>query len=226
MNKQTHKGIGGIWGKRTGYLQDEVEYLGWHLRPMCIPQGCLSGNNALYWDEGALRQTAWTQSPVPVTRCRSRDAVVQSVIHVWLCDPVNCSTPGLHVPSLSPRVCSNSCPLSPWCHPNISSSLPLLFLPSNFTGTRVFSNELVLPSGGQCIRASAQSSVISMNIQGWFPCCSRDSQEFSPTPQFKSNNSLVLIFLSGPTLTSIRDYWKIHSFDYMDLYWQTNVSAF
>ena len=53
--------------------------------------------------------------------------------------------PSLHVPSLSPRVCSNSCPLSPWCHPAISSSLPLLFLPSNFTGTRVFSNELVLP---------------------------------------------------------------------------------
>ena len=37
-----------------------------------------------------------------------------------------------HVASLSPRVCSNSCPLSPWCHPNISCSLPLLFLPSTF----------------------------------------------------------------------------------------------
>ena len=45
------------------------------------------------------------------------------------------------------------------------------------------------------------------------PCCPRDSQEFSPTPQFKSINSLALSFLYSPTLISIRDYWKNHSFD-------------
>ena len=50
MKKQTHKGIGEIWGKRTGYVQAEEEYLGWFLRPMCIPQGYVSGSNALYWD--------------------------------------------------------------------------------------------------------------------------------------------------------------------------------
>ena len=42
----------------------------------------------------------------------------------------------------------------------------------------------------------------------WFPCCPRDSQESSPTPQFKSINSLALTFLYSPTLTSIHDYWK------------------
>ena len=45
----------------------------------------------------------------------------------------------------------------------------------------------------------------------------RDSQESSPTSQFKSINSFVLSFLYGPALTSIHDYWKNHSFDYMDL---------
>ena len=52
---------------------------------------------------------------------------------------------------------------------------------------------------------------------GRSPCSSRDSQESSPTPQFKSINSLVFSFLHSPTLTSIHDYWKNHSFDYMDL---------
>ena len=44
-------------------------------------------------------------------------------------------------------------------------------------------------------------------------CSPRDSQESSPTPQFKSINSLALSFLYGPTFTSIHDYWKNHSFD-------------
>ena len=58
------------------------------------------------------------------------------------------------------------------------------------------------------------------------PCSPRDSQESSPTPQFKSINSSVLSFLYSPTLTSIHDYWKNHSFGYTDLCQQSNVSAF
>ena len=46
----------------------------------------------------------------------------------------------------------------------------------------------------------------------WSPCSPRDTQESSPTPQFKSINFLALSFLYGPTLTSIHDYWKNHSF--------------
>ena len=46
----------------------------------------------------------------------------------------------------------------------------------------------------------------------WSLCCPRDSQESSPTPQFKSINSSALSFLYGPTLTSIHDHWKNHSF--------------
>ena len=58
------------------------------------------------------------------------------------------------------------------------------------------------------------------------PCSPRDSQESSPTPQFKSINSSALSFLYSPTVTSIHDHWKNHSFDWMDLCWQSNVSAF
>ena len=60
----------------------------------------------------------------------------------------------------------------------------------------------------------------------WSPCFPRDSQESSPTPQFKSISSLALSFLYSPTLTSIHDHWKNHSLDYTDLCWQSNVSAF
>ena len=47
----------------------------------------------------------------------------------------------------------------------------------------------------------------------WSPCCKRDSQESSPAPQFQSINSSGLSFLCGPTLTSVHDCWKNHSFD-------------
>ena len=69
--------------------------------------------------------------------------------------------------------------------------------------------------------ASTSASVLPMNIQDWFPLAltglssfhTRNSQESSPTPQFKSINSSVLSFLYSPALTSIHDYWKNHSFD-------------
>ena len=58
------------------------------------------------------------------------------------------------------------------------------------------------------------------------PYSPRDSQESSPTPQFKSINSSALSFLHSPTLTSIHDHRKNHSLDWTDLCWQSNVSAF
>ena len=98
---------------------------------------------------------------------------------------------------------------------------PFLLLPSIFPSIRVFLSEWLLASSGQSIRASASASVLPMNIQGWFPsdwlvcspCSPRDSQKSSPTPHFKSINSLAFSFLHSPTLTSIHDYWKNHSFD-------------
>ena len=59
----------------------------------------------------------------------------------------------------------------------------------------------------------------------WSPCCSSDSQESSPAPQFKSITSLAFSLLDGPTLTFIHDYRKNYSFDYMNLWQQSDVSA-
>ena len=88
----------------------------------------------------------------------------------------NCLQPhGLHHArfsclSLSPRVCSDSCPLSWWCHPTISSSLAsLLLLPSTFPSIRVFSKESALRIRWPKFGSSAAALVLPVNIQGWFP---------------------------------------------------------
>ena len=60
----------------------------------------------------------------------------------------------------------------------------------------------------------------------WSPCCPRDSQESSPAQQFESISSSALCFLSGTILTYVYYYWKHHSFNYMDICQQSNVSAF
>ena len=85
-----------------------------------------------------------------------------------LCDPVDCSTPGfsvLHLP-----VCSNSCPLSRWCHQTISSSVvPFSSCLQSFPASGSFPVSQLFALGGQSIGVSALVSVLPMNIQGWFP---------------------------------------------------------
>ena len=118
-------------------------------------------------------------------------------------------------PSPTPGVYPNSCPLSQWCYSIISSSVvPFSFCLQFVPASRSFKMSQFFTSGGQSIGVSASASVLPMNIQDWFPlgwlvgspCSPRDSQESSPTPRFKSINSLVLSFLYSPTLTSIHDY--------------------
>ena len=112
----------------------------------------------------------------------------------------------LPCPSPSPEACSNSCPLSQWCHPTISSSVVLFSsCLQSFPASRSFSMNQVFTSGGQSIGVS---TAFLQDWLVWFPCSPRDSQEYSPTPQFKSINSLVLSLLYDPTLTSVHDYWK------------------
>ena len=134
----------------------------------------------------------------------------------------------LPCPSPSPGVCSNSCPLSRWCHPTISTSaIPFSSCLPSFPASGSFPMSRLFASGGRSIGASTSASVLPMNIQGWFPldwliwspCSPRDSQESSPAPQFKSIDSSALSLFYGPTLTSVHDYWKNHSFDYIDLCW-------
>ena len=135
--------------------------------------------------------------------------------------------------SPTPRVHSNSCPLNRWCHPKISSSVipfhPALNL-SQHQGLFQWVNSL--HQVAKILELQHQSFQWIFRIDFfkdwlvWFPCSPRDPQESSPVPQFKRINSTALSLLYGPTLTSVYDYWKNYSFDYMNLCWQSDVFAF
>ena len=72
-------------------------------------------------------------------------------------------------PSLSPRACLNSCPLSQWCRPTISSSfIPFSSCPQTFPASGSFPMSQLFTSGGQSIGSSASASVLPMNLQDWF----------------------------------------------------------
>ena len=159
-----------------------------------------------------------------ISRCSETNTLllsVQSLSRVRLCDPMDCSTPGLPVHHQLPEFVQTHVHrvVMPFNH--LSSAVPFSFCPQSFPASGPFQMSQLFASGGQSIGGSASTSVLPMNIQDWFPLGwtgwislqSRDSQESSPTPQFKSINSSALSFLYGSTLTSIHDYWENHSLD-------------
>ena len=124
-------------------------------------------------------------------------------------------------PSPTPGAYSNSCPLSQWCHPTISSSVvPFSSCLQSCPASGSFPMSQLFTRGGPSTGVSALASFLPKNTWDWSPLgltgwisSPRDSQESSPTPQFKSINSSALSFLYSPTLTSIHDHWKKHSVD-------------
>ena len=135
----------------------------------------------------------------------------------------------LPCPSLSPRICSNSCPLSQWCHPTISSSVASFsFCLQSFPASGSFQMSQFFASGGQMIGASALASVLLKNIQDWFPLgltgfisllskglsrvfssiTIRKHQFFSDQPSLWSNSHICTWLPEN------------YSFEYMDLYQQ------
>ena len=124
--------------------------------------------------------------------------------------------------SLSPGVCSNSYPLSWWCRPTISSSVsPFSSCTQSFLVPGSFPMSQPFASGNQSIGASASASILPMNIQNWFTLGLTGlislqskglSRVFSSTI-IRMHQFFGLSVLYGPTLTSIHNYWKNHSFD-------------
>ena len=138
-----------------------------------------------------------------------------------LCDPMNCSTPGLPVHHHL-QFTQTQRPLSQWCHPAISSFVvPFSSCPQSLLASESFPMSQLFAWGSQSTGVSASASSPPKKSQGWSPsewtvgppCSPRDSQESSPTPQFKSINSLALCLLHSPTLTFIHDHRKNHSLD-------------
>ena len=140
-----------------------------------------------------------------------------------LCDPVNHSMPDLPVHHQLPESNQTQRPLSLWCHSAISSPLsspsPPAPNPSQHQGLFHWVNSshevakvLEFELQHQCFQWTPRADLLQNGLVG-SPCSPRDSQESSPTPQFKTINSLALSFLYSPPLTSIHDYWKNHSLD-------------
>ena len=123
-------------------------------------------------------------------------------------------------PSPTPGVHSNSCPLSQWCHPAISSCLPLL-PPSIFPSIRVFSNEPVLHirwpkywSFRLSISSSNEYSGLISFRMDWLDLLAFQETLKSLLQHHSSKASIIRhSFLHSPNLTSIHDHGKNHSLD-------------
>ena len=173
------------------------------------------GHEPLLWWEGNRALPPWQ----PGSLFCSLSSVTQ--LCPTLCDPMDCSTPAsLSITSsqslLKLMVIESVMPSNHLilCH-------PLLLLPSGFPYIRVFSNESVLhirwprnwTFSFSISPPNEYSRLISFRIDRLDLLAVQGTLESSPTPQFKSINSSALSFLYNPTLTSIHDYRKNHSFD-------------
>ena len=125
-------------------------------------------------------------------------------------------------PSPTPRIYSNSCPLSWWYHPTISSSVvPFSSCHQSFPASWCFQMSDLFSWGGQSIGVSASASVLSMNTQYWFPLGWTDwiSLQFKELSRVfysttvQNHQFFRTHFLYSPTLASIHDYWKNKSLD-------------
>ena len=143
-----------------------------------------------------------------------------------LCNPMNCSTPGLPVHHQLPEFTQTHSIESMMPSNHLILCRPLLLLPSTFPSIRVFSNESALPIRWRKYWSFSFNITLSSEHPGLISLQSKGlSKVFSNTTVQKHQFFGALLSLV-PTLTSIRDYWKNHSFDYKDLCWQSNVSAF
>ena len=150
----------------------------------------------------------------------------------WLCSIMGCSAPGSPVLTVPQSLLTFMS--SQWCYLTVSSSVaPFFSCPQSFPASRSFPISLLFASGGQSIETSASASVLPMKIQDWFPLGLTDlislqskglSKVFSSTTVQKHQYFSAQLSLWS-TLTSIHDYWKNHSFEYVDLCWQSNVFA-
>ena len=162
---------------------------------------------------------------------------VSSVTQLYpiLCNPMDCSMPGISVHHQLPvstqtHVHQVDDAIQP-LHPVLSPSPPALNLSQHqglfqwVRSSHQVAKVLEFQLQHQSFQWTPRTDLLQDGLVG-SPCSSRDSQESSPTPQFKSISSSVLSFLYSPTLTSIHDHWKNHSLDWTNLCWQSNVSAF
>ena len=191
-----------LYGKKNNIIKSEVKTLNKILE---------------HWIHHHIKMTMWNlllQFSVKFS------SVAQSCL--TLCNPMNHSTPGLPVHHQLPEstqthvhwVSDAIQPSHPLSSPsplalNLSQHQDLFkWVSSSHQEAKVLEFQLQ----HQSFQWTPKIDLFYDGLVG-SPCSPRDSQESSPTPQFKSINSLALSFLHCPTLTSIHDHWKNHSLD-------------
>ena len=120
----------------------------------------------------------------------------------------------------SPGICSNSCPLSWWCHPTISSSV-ILFSSclQSFSASGSFPMSQLIASDDHSIGASASGlpvniqSCFPLGLTGWISLLSQGLSRVFSSTIIQKHQFFGGQILYGPALTSVRDYWKSHRFD-------------
>ena len=135
-----------------GYLSKNL----WEEEYIIYPLGYISKNHE-FWN--SLPHGCWSWDSVQFSHSVVSDSLQpHGLQHTRL----PCTSP-------TPRAWSNSCPLSQWCHPTISSCCPLLLPPQSFPASGSFQTSQFFAWGGQSSGVSASASVLPMNIQDWFP---------------------------------------------------------
>ena len=202
---------------------------------MCLLKSIITFNKFVIIESSAPFTVSHTSSTLDETYARLDCYVLCKISSVQLssvaqsrptlCNPMNHSMPGLPVHHQLPEFTQThvhqvSDAIQP-SHPLVSTSPTA---PNPSPASESFPMSQLFAWSGQSTGVSALASFPPKKSQGWSPsewtvgspCSPRDSQESSPTPQFKSIiNSLVLSFLYGPALTSVHDYGKNHSFNYI-----------
>ena len=144
-----------------------------------------------YYQEVVFKKNMKSTVSFMISHTQSLFSSVQLLSPAWFF-----ATPWPPCPSLTPGVHPNPCPSSRWCHPTISSSVIPFSCPQSFPASGSFQMSQLFTSGDQSIRASTSTSVLPMktpridllyDILVGSPWSPRDSQESSPTPQFKAS---------------------------------------
>ena len=126
----------------------------------------------VHWVSDAIQPShpLWSASPPALNLSQHQFSSVQLLSHVRLFATPLTAACQASCPSPAPKVHPNSCPLSRWCHPTVSSSVvPFSSCPQSFPASRSFQMSQPFASGGQSTGVSASASELKINTQDWSP---------------------------------------------------------